>query len=152
MKLSSEGKLFIKNFEKCHLTAYENESGSCSIGYSWTGDIDGIAICEGMTITQEKAEELFNLKTHLLEKKVNNLVTIRLKQYQFDALMSFIFNIGVINFKGSMLLNKLNSGEKKAASDQFLFWHKDKGKTSSELIIRRAYERDFFLGYKNYCD
>ncbi|CAK8738012.1 Lysozyme RrrD [Sodalis praecaptivus] len=147
MQISNKGMSLIKEFEGCSLTAYKDAVGVWTIGYGWTNPVDGVPIHEGMTITQEKADELLREGVKQYEKPVNENVSITLNQHQFDALVSFTYNLGPANFKSSTLLKKLNSGEYQVASDEFLRWHKAGGKVLFGLIRRRAYERDLFLGY-----
>ncbi|UZM16241.1 lysozyme [Pseudomonas kielensis] len=148
MKISQNGLSLIKWFEGCRLTAYQDVVGIWTIGYGWTTAVDGDPIHEGMVITQEKADELLREGIKQYEAPVNQNITITLKQYQFDALVAFTYNLGAKNFINSTLLKKLNAGEMQAAADEFLRWHKAGGEVLFGLIRRRAYERDLFLGYK----
>ncbi len=79
------------------------------------------------------------------ERAVNRLVKVTLTQNQFDALVSFVFNVGSGNLQSSTLLRKLNSGDYKGAADEFLRWNKAAGKVMNGLVARRTAEREFFL-------
>ncbi|MFZ5193022.1 lysozyme, partial [Enterobacter roggenkampii] len=94
MQTSDKGIALIKQFEGCKLTAYQDSVGVWTIGYGWTQPVDGKPIRAGMTIKQETAERL--LKTGLVsyEIDVSRLVKVSLTQGQFDALVSFTYNLG----------------------------------------------------------
>ena len=147
MKISHKGVSLIKEFEGVSLTAYQDVVGVWTIGYGWTNPVDGVAIHENMVITQDKADDLLREGVKQYEVPVNENVTVTLSQNQFDALVSFTYNLGATNFNNSTLLKKLNAGEIQAAADEFLRWHKAGGQALFGLMRRRAYERDLFLGY-----
>lgn len=71
---------------------------------------------------------------------------VRLRQYEFDALVSLCFNIGEGNFKKSSVVRFIKAGDKKTAADKFLLWNKVGGKVLPGLTNRRKSERDQFLG------
>ncbi|SFN20163.1 Phage-related lysozyme (muramidase), GH24 family [Izhakiella capsodis] len=147
MQISNKGLDLIKEFEGCSLVAYQDAVGVWTIGYGWTNPVDGVPVHVGMTITQAKADELLSEGVKQYEKPVKDNVTYALTQYQFDALVSFTYNLGATNFASSTLLKKLNAGETQVAADEFLRWNKAGGKVLFGLLRRRAYERDMFLGY-----
>lgn len=147
MQISQVGIDLIKSFEGCKLTAYKDAAGVWTIGWGWTRPVDGVAIHEGMVITQEKADQLLVEGLKDYEAPVNSNVTVKITQSEFDALVSFTYNLGAANFKSSTLLKKLNAGETQVAADEFLRWNKAGGQTLFGLVRRRAYERDLFLGY-----
>ncbi|MEH3404125.1 lysozyme [Enterobacter roggenkampii] len=146
MQTSDKGISLIKQFEGCKLTAYQDSVGVWTIGYGWTQPVDGKPIRAGMTIKQETAERL--LKTGLVsyESDVSRLVKVGLTQGQFDALVSFTYNLGARSLSTSILLRKLNAGDYAGAADEFLRWNKAGGKVLSGLTRRREAERDLFLG------
>lgn len=145
MQTSDKGIALIKQFEGCKLTAYQDSVGVWTIGYGWTQSVDGKPIRAGMTIKQETAERL--LKTGLVsyESDVSRLVKVGLTQGQFDALVSFTYNLGARSLSTSTLLRKLNAGDYAGASDEFLRWNKAGGKVLSGLTRRREAERALFL-------
>lgn len=145
MMISDVGVNLIKDFEGCYLTAYRCPAGVLTIGYGTTEAIDGKPITEGMTITQKQADELLvkNLKTY--EKAVNDYVKVNLNQNQFDALVSFTYNVGCNALKTSTLLQLLNEGDYKEASEQFERWKYAGGKVLNGLIRRRKAEKELFL-------
>lgn len=145
MQTSDKGIALIKQFEGCKLTAYQDSVGVWTIGYGWTQPVDGKPIRAGMTIKQETAERL--LKTGLVsyEIDVSRLVKVSLTQGQFDALVSFTYNLGARSLSTSTLLRKLNAGDYAGAADEFLRWNKAGGKVLNGLTRRREAERTLFL-------
>ncbi|HDT2096167.1 TPA: lysozyme [Enterobacter roggenkampii] len=145
MQTSEKGIALIKEFEGCKLTAYQDSVGVWTIGYGWTQPVDGKPIRAGMTIKQETAERL--LKTGLVsyESDVSRLVKVSLTQGQFDALVSFTYNLGARSLSTSTLLRKLNASDYAGAADEFLRWNKAGGKVLNGLTRRREAERALFL-------
>ncbi|EKK5925231.1 lysozyme [Enterobacter hormaechei] len=145
MQTSEKGIALIKQFEGCKLTAYQDSVGVWTIGYGWTQPVDGKPIRAGMTIKQETAERL--LKTGLVsyESDVSRLVKVGVTQGQFDALVSFMYNLGARSLSTSTLLRKLNAGDYAGAADEFLRWNKAGGKVINGLTRRREAERALFL-------
>ncbi|HDV8211905.1 TPA: lysozyme [Enterobacter hormaechei] len=145
MQTSEKGIALIKELEGCKLTAYRDSVGVWTIGYGWTQPVDGKPIRSGMTIKQETAERL--LKTGLVsyESDVSRLVKVGLTQGQFDALVSFTYNLGARSLSTSTLLRKLNAGDYAGAADEFLRWNKAGGKVLNGLTRRREAERALFL-------
>lgn len=148
MQTSHEGIALIKGFEGCRLTAYPDPGtggAPWTIGYGWTHPVDGKPVKPGMTIDQETADRL--LKTGLVsyENDVLKLVRVKLTKGQFDALVSFAYNVGSRALSTSTLLKKLNAGDIKGAADEFLRWNKAGGKVLNGLTRRREAERALFL-------
>ena len=145
MQIGKKGLDLIKEFEGCQLKAYKCPAGVWTIGWGTTEPINGVAIHEGMTITQKQADELLlkNLKSY--ESGVNRLVKVKLNQNQFDALVSFTYNCGVGALQKSTLLEKLNKGDYIGASNEFPRWNKAGGKVLKGLVRRREAERKLFL-------
>jgi GH24 family phage-related lysozyme (muramidase) len=145
MQTSDKGIALIKEFEGCKLTAYQDSVGVWTIGYGWTQPVDGKTIRAGMTIKQETAERL--LKTGLVsyESDVSRLVKVGLTQEQFDALVSFTYNLGSRSLSTSTLLRKLNAGDYTGAAAEFMSWNKAGGKALKGLTRRREAERALFL-------
>ncbi|QLY02318.1 lysozyme [Citrobacter sp. RHBSTW-00599] len=148
MQTSEKGIKNIKDFEGCSLTAYPDPGtggAPWTIGYGWTHHVDGKPIKPGMTIKQETADRL--LKTGLVsyENDVLKMTKVKLTQGQFDALVSFAYNVGSRALSTSTLLRKLNDGDMKGAADEFLRWNKAGGKVLNGLTRRREAERALFL-------
>ncbi|HDC4492908.1 TPA: lysozyme [Enterobacter asburiae] len=145
MQTSEKGIALIKQFEGCKLTAYQDSVGVWTIGYGWTQPVDGKPIRAGMTIKQETAERLMKTGLVSYESDVSRLVKVGLTQGQFDALVSFTYNLGARSLSTSTLLRKLNAGDYAGAADEFLRWNKAGGKVLNGLTRRREAERALFL-------
>ncbi|HCM9566846.1 lysozyme [Enterobacter bugandensis] len=145
MQTSEKGIALIKEFEGCKLTAYQDSVGVWTIGYGWTQPVDGKLIRAGMTIKQETAERLLKAGLVSYESDVSRLVKVVLTQGQFDALVSFTYNLGARSLSTSTLLRKLNAGDYAGAADEFPRWNKAGGKVLNGLTRRREAERALFL-------
>ena len=131
----------IKESEGLRLDAYlPTPNDVWTIGYGHTK-----GVTRGMSITGEQAEKFLREDITWVEDVLNTAVTVPLNQNQYDALGSFVFNLGGTNFRNSTLLRKLNQGDYQGAADQLPRWNKQKGKVLRGLTIRRAEERRLFL-------
>jgi len=144
MKLSDKGVALIKHEEGEKLTAYADSVGVLTIGVGHTGTVSGKTITRGMTITQNKSTELLLSDLAWVEASINKSVKVPLSQNQYDALCSFVFNVGKTAFENSTLLKKLNAGDYASAADQLLQW-KRAGNIPDLLLPRRKRERELFL-------
>ncbi|MBZ7706779.1 lysozyme [Klebsiella oxytoca] len=147
MQTSPEGIALIKGFEGCRLTAYPDPGtggAPWTIGYGWTLPVDGKPVRPGMTIDQATADRLLKAGLVSYESDVLKLVKVKLTQNQFDALVSFAYNVGSRALSTSTLLKKLNAGDIKGAADEFLRWNKAGGKVLNGLTRRREAERALF--------
>lgn len=139
MKMVNEN--LIKKWEKLRLVAYlPTPDDVWTIGWGHT-----LGVKKGDKITKEQAQEFFIQDKQWAEDAVNQKVKVPLTQEQFDALVSLVFNIGANAFSRSTLLKKLNRKDYQGAADQFNVWVKQKGKTLTGLVRRRAEERSYFL-------
>ena len=145
MHTSEKGIALIKEFEGCRLVAYQDSVGVWTIGYGWTQPVDGKPIRAGMIIKPETAERL--LKTGLVsyEADVSKMLKVGVSQCQFDALVSFCYNLGAKALSTSTLMRKLNAGDVAGSADEFLRWNKAGGKVLPGLTRRRETERSLFL-------
>ena len=141
MKTSNEGISLIQKFEGCELEAYQCSAGVWTIGYGHTKDV-----VEGMTITKEQAEQMLVDELHEYENYINEYVTVALSQNQFDALVSWVYNLGPANLKASTMLKVLNSGKYEDVPAQMKRWNKAGGKVLEGLIRRREAEACLFRG------
>jgi lysozyme len=141
MNISKEGLSLIKKFEGCELEAYKCAAGVLTIGY---GSTKGVK--EGDTITQEEADKLLLHEMNEYEGYINDAVTVDLKQNQFDALVSWVFNLGPANLKASTMLKVLNNKEYDDVPAQIKRWNKAGGKVLQGLIRRREAEALLFEG------
>lgn len=139
MRTSQKGINLIKQFEGCSLQAYKCPAGKWTIGYGHTKGVK-----QGQKITQAKAEEL--LKSDLInyEKGVTKAVKVPINQNQYDALVSFSYNVGLAALRTSTLLKKLNKKDYTGAANEFMRWNKANGKVLNGLTKRRAAEQKLF--------
>ena len=143
MTLSENGKRFIQSFEGCKLTAYADPgTGGAPYTCGW-GSTAGVK--PGDTWTPDYAQLRFDTETAAFAERVKDLVRVKLTQNQFDALVSFSYNVGIRNFAGSTLLQDLNACHYSGAADQMLRWNRAAGKVMAGLTRRREAERDLFL-------
>lgn len=143
MRTSDEGLAAIMDREGLKLHAYPDPATG---GEPWTigvGHTGGVK--QGDTCTREEAIDWLRQDAVTAEKCINNSVRVVLTQNQFDALVSFVFNVGCGNFRSSTLLRKLNEGDDLAAADQFAVWNKAAGKVMAGLTNRRESEKEQFL-------
>jgi len=146
MKISEEGLEIIKHFEGCELEAYKCAAGVWTIGYGHTKDVE-----EGDTWSQEKAEHMLSKELEdEYEHYVNSLVIVPMNQCQFDALCSWVYNLGPANLKSSTLLKKLNAGDYEDIPNQIKRWNKatvnGERKVLPGLTRRREAEALMFEG------
>lgn len=135
MLLSENGKNAIKAFEGLYLTAYRCPAGVLTIGWGCTE-----GVYEGMMITLDQAEQMLDRELAKFVKAVNDLVDVPLSQNQFDALVSFSYNVGIAALQRSTLLRKLNAGDYAAVPAELARWNKGGGKVLSGLVKRRSAE------------
>lgn len=135
MQISNKGLDLIKFYEGLELEAYKCAAGVLTIGYGWTHDVK-----EGDTITEERAEELLREGIVQYENAVDDLVNVPLEQHQFDALVSWVYNLGKANLAASTLLKKVNAQEMDEVPEQIKRWNKAGGKVLEGLIKRRESE------------
>lgn len=140
MKISEAGKKFLIEREGERLDVYKDSIGIPTIGV-------GHVIHPGdpLHITREEEFVLLDKDLEPKEAAVNSLVKVPLNQNQFDALVSFTFNLGEHSLQISTLLRKLNAGDFGGAADEFLKWDMAGGKVSEGLETRREKERCLFL-------
>lgn len=145
MQISNAGISLIKEFEGCRLKAYQDSVGVWTIGYGWTQPVDGRKIGPGMVIDQATAGHLLKCGLVQYEQGVNQLVKVIITQGQFDALVSFSYNLGLRALSTSTLIRKLNAGDKQGAADEFGKWVNAGGVRLNGLVKRREAERKLFL-------
>jgi lysozyme len=141
MRTSQKGVSLIKSFEGLRLKSYQDSVGVWTIGYGATR-----GITSGMSITNEQAERMLVNDIGRFEPEIERLVKVALNQGQWDALMSFTYNLGASNLGSSTLLKLLNAGDYSGAAEQFPRWNKAGGQVLAGLSKRRAAERAMFLG------
>jgi lysozyme len=127
LRLSDKGYQVLHEREALKLTAYLDKVAHppvWTIGLGHTSAAGPPKVVKGMVITPEEAEEIFRRDSQRFRNEVINLVTVPVEQHQFDALASFVFNIGSHGFKRSTVLRKLNARDYAGAADAFLMWNK----------------------------
>ena len=154
MKTSQFGIDFIKKHEALRLKMYNDANGHATIGYGHLvhkGPINGSEPLELRNgITKEKAEELLLNDIKIAENAIIKLTKVYLNQSQFDALVSFCFNVGAGNYSGSTLLKNLNQKNYIEAENEFHKWVY--GTSNGEkfilkgLVNRRTAEAEMFNG------
>ena len=151
MKASKSAYVLIHTFEGCRLHAYKCPSGVWTIGWGHT-----VGVYEGMTITREQANELLKKDVAIFEDHLNYALGLDdagrmpnglpISQHQFDALLSFTFNIGTGNLARSTLLRKVKANPKDPSiRGEFSRWCYGGGKRLSGLVRRRKMEADLYF-------
>ena len=141
MNISQEGISLIKKFEGCELEAYKCAAGVWTIGYGHTKDVK-----EGDSISKEEAEFML---VHELQEYCNDVdiaVKVDLKQNEFDALVSWTYNLGPTNLNSSTMLRVLNEGKHDEVPAQMKRWNKASGQVKEGLVRRREAEALMFEG------
>lgn len=146
MKISADGINLIKEFEGVRLKSYKCPAGVYTIGVGHTSAAGPPEVKPGMTITQGQALKILNNDLTQYEDAINNNVKVDLTQNQFDALVSFVFNVGVGAFKKSTLLKKLNAGQYSAVPGELMKWTKGGGQELPGLVRRRRAEAALWRG------
>jgi lysozyme len=145
MTTSRKGLQMIKDFEGLRLAAYKCPAGVPTIGY---GHTKGVKM--GMVITQGQADDYLVEDIGPIERELNKL-DINFRQEQFDALVSWIFNLGAGNFRHSTMLIRINTdADDVEITDQLVRWFNAVGKPLVGLKKRRIAEANMFLGYDKY--
>lgn len=139
--ISQDGIKLIKQFEGYPSRRYLDSAGKPTIGYGHL-----IKTNENLyEITEQEAERLLRKDVERAEKAVSQLVKAPLVQSQYDALVSFTYNLGEGSLKQSTLLKKLNYGDYKGAASEFDKWVYAGGKKIKGLENRRKKEKKVFL-------
>lgn len=147
MKASIQVKDFIKGFEGMRLEAYKDTANVLTIGYGHTG----ADVKEGMKITQAEADRLFDIDLSRFERELNDMLRVNgitnLTQGQFDALLSFAYNLGINALRGSTLWRKVkaNPNDPKIPAE-FKRWVYAGGVRLRGLERRRATEAEMYQG------
>lgn len=144
MPINQKGIELIKHFEGLRLTGYIDPVGIPTIGYGHTGP----EVKVGETISETKADQILRADLEKFATGVRKKITVTVSNNAFAALVSFAFNTGLGNFGSSTLRKKLNAGDAKGASKEFLKWVKGtingKKVTLPGLVRRREAESKLF--------
>ena len=140
LKTGQAGLNLIKQFEGCRLTAYRCPAGVWTIGYGHTGNV-----AAGQTITQAEADRQLVSDVEKYEKQVNKYFDkYRWNQNEFDALVSFAFNVGSID-----QLTAKGTRSRTVIAEKILLYNKAAGKVLAGLTKRRKAEQELFLKANN---
>ena len=142
MKTSQKGIDLIKRFEGFSPTAYLCPAGVWTIGYGHTAGVR-----EGDSVDEDTAEDFLREDLADAEGAVEKYVKVPLKQWQFDALVSFTFNLGAGNLYSSTLLKKVNRNpDDPSIRQEFEKWVYADGRVLQGLVDRRKAEADMYFG------
>ena len=141
LRISDDGLALIEQFEGFRADWYDDPVGVRTIGYGWTHDLpDGLE----PPLSEPEARDLLRQTVGEYEAAVRRLVEVPLAQPQFDALVSFTYNLGPANLSSSTLLRLLNEGNATDAAMEFDRWVIAGGMPLAGLVRRRAAERALF--------
>lgn len=145
MEINKAGKDLIKRFEGCKLKAYKCPAGVWTIGFGNTFYEDGTKVKEGDVITQERADELFDIIINDFVRMTDLLVKSDVTENNFSALVSFTFNVGTGNLKKSTLLKKVNANPKDPSiKAEFMKWTRANNVVLKGLVRRREAEAKLY--------
>ena len=146
-KLSQKGLDLIKQFEGLSLTPYVCSGGINTIGYGSTYYPNGQKIkLTDPAITQVVAESFLKHSLSTYEKAVDSFCRDDISQSQFDALVSFAYNLGTGALQKSTLIKKVNANPKDVTiADEFMKWNKANGKVLAGLTKRRQAEANLYF-------
>lgn len=130
----------IRAFEGLRLTAYQDMVGVWTIGYGTTGS----DVKAGMVIDALEANRRLYEQIDWLADRLGLIIPLSLNQNQFDALLSFCYNLGLGAYKGSMLKKFIDSGNYSSAAEEFGKWVFAGRRNVPGLVRRREAERELF--------
>lgn len=139
--IGQNGLKLIKAFEGFAPLEYTCVAGKRTIGY---GHVLNFGESYPAGLSEAEAETLLLDDVAEAEQAVIDLVKVPLSANQFDALTSFVFNVGRRNFAGSTLLRQLNAGDYTGAANEFLRWKYAGNKVVNGLLRRRQAEKKLF--------
>ena len=146
MITGKNGVLLIEQFEGFRAKMYKDAVGLPTIGFGNLIDSEDEKHLLTETITKEQAEVLLRKELVMIENKLKLMVTKPLSQNQYDALVSFAYNLGINNLKSSTLLKKVNiNPSDKTIDKEFMKWVHAGGKVLKGLEIRRTAEADLYF-------
>lgn len=146
MKTSTNGLSIIKKFEGLRLNAYQDQVGIWTIGWGNTFYPDGAKVRMGEKISIDKADYMLRYTVSMFAVKVSAMLKVALNQNQFDALVSFAYNVGTAALAKSTLLKKVNTDPNDPSiAREFARWNKAGGKMLPGLTQRRKLEADLYF-------
>jgi lysozyme len=120
MRMSPNGRAKLKQWEGVKYTPYQDEAGVWTNGVGHTG----LDVIPGHTVDDAQVDQWLAQDLRTAEGAVNRLVKVELSQGQFDALVSFVFNVGAAAFAASTLLKRLNTGDYDSVPAELAKWNK----------------------------
>jgi len=145
MQTSERGIELIKRFEALRLAPYHDSAGFPTIGYGHLLSRQKWAdLSQWPAITEDEADALLRQDAARMERAVRRLILVKLSQGQFDALVSFAFNLGAGALQASTLRRVLNRGDYAEAPRQLMRWVFAGGRRLRGLVRRR--EAEVILG------
>lgn len=143
--ISENGYAIIRDFEGFRADAYLDTGGVWTIGFGTIRYPNGTKVKKGDKCTRGQAELWLMNDAKWVDACLDKYVTSKLTQNQFDALASFVYNVGETAFSKSTMLTLLNQSKFDLASSQFDRWIYDNGKVINGLVNRRTQEKQLFL-------
>jgi lysozyme len=145
MKMTDEGLALIKRFEGFRSKAYRDATGIWTVGYGHTSMAGSPAVAAGFTVTRQQAGEILAADVEKFARQVEASLLVTLTDNQFAALVSFAYNVGIGNFRGSSVLRAVNARDFAAVPRRLQLWNKAGGRVLPGLVARRAAEAQLFL-------
>lgn len=140
LKTSETGMKLIMDYEGCQSNAYQCSANVWTNGYGHT-----VGVTPNSVVTHDEVVGNLVSDVQSAEVVVDKWVTVPLQQHQFDAFVSFVFNVGAGNFQRSTLLKKLNAEDYTGACNELTRWVYADGQRLSGLVRRRHAEREVCL-------
>lgn len=145
MKASQDAYKLIRHFEGLRLKSYRCSAGTWTVGWGHTGS----KIKGPMTIDRPEAERYLQEDVYFFEKQLFKMLTQKPLQHEFEAMLSWMFNVGEGAVQKSTLLKNFNLGQKREAAGEFLRWNKQRKNGQAipvaGLTLRRQVERHLFV-------
>ncbi|WP_428431686.1 lysozyme [Photobacterium chitinilyticum] len=140
LETSDVGLKLIMDYEGCQLNTYQCSANVWTNGFGHT-----VGVNPDSVVTHEEVVDNLVNDVKSAEAVIDKLVAVPLEQYQFDAFVSFVFNVGAGNFKQSTLLRKLNTQDYTGACNELTRWVYADGKRLNGLVRRRNAEKEVCL-------
>jgi lysozyme len=144
MKMTDDGLALIKRWEGFRADAYRDAVGIWTIGYGHTSMAGEPQVNAGLHITPEEGEAILRRDVEQFARGVRDAVTVEISDTQFSALVSFAYNVGLGNFRGSSVLAAVNRKDFAAVPRRLQLWSKAGGRVLPGLVKRRADEAALF--------
>ena len=143
---SHAGRALTESFEGCRLSAYRDGAGILTIGYGHTSGAGAPKVTPGLRISAARADEMLATDLALFERAVTQAVKAPLQQHEFDALVDLAFNLGSPHFASSLVVARLNAGNRTGSAAAFLLYVRSAGVVVPGLVRRRRAEAAMFTG------